>query len=361
MKKDKLYFLTFLSITIIYLFVVLIASQYFIKISANQLIENQVEFSKRDAHKIASLLDFQLESGISKEHCIQNLQHIIENTESNSWFISVFNWSGKEVCNPDKTKVGQQVNSDQSLLTSLKEKNNSNNLYSLLLHKNSETTTEIIYIVPLKKSDLIVASNIHITNINNQLKSLKSNFHLIFLIMGITVIIMSFIAVRIIGSTYEKELEQQNSSLTSEVVNLTKLNTDLLSYQEKIASKVSENNVDESQDKEKKRILTYIRNELVPILVDDIAYVYTENAITFVVCFDESKSITNLSLEEVYAQLNTSLFFRANRQFIIGISAIDKILKYGNSQLKIMLLTKTSDDIIISKNKASEFKQWLNM
>ncbi|MDP5092383.1 MAG: LytTR family transcriptional regulator DNA-binding domain-containing protein [Polaribacter sp.] len=360
MKKDKLYFLTFLSITIIYLFVALIASQYFIKISANQLIENQVEASKRDTHKIASLIDFQLESGISKENCIQNLQQIIENTDSNSWFISVFNWSGIEVCNPDKTKVGQQVNSDQSLLTSLKEKNNSNDLYSLLLNKNSDTTTEIIYIVPLKKSDLIVASNIHITNINNQLKSLKSNFHLIFLIMGLTVIILSFIAVRIIGSAYEKQLEQQNSSLTNEVANLSKLNSDLFSYKEKVAIIDIKNNADETQDKEKKRLLTYIRNELVPILIDDIAYVYTENSITFVVSFDGNKSISNASLDEVFTQLNPSLFFRANRQFIISISAIDKILKYGNSQLKIVLSSKTSEDIIISKNKASEFKQWLN-
>lgn len=68
-----------------------------------------------------------------------------------------------------------------------------------------------------------------------------------------------------------------------------------------------------------------------------------------------------MSLDDMYTHLDSSLFFRANRQFIISISAIDKILKYGNSQLKIVMQTKTSEDIIISKNKASEFKQWLNM
>ena len=53
MKKDKLYFLTFLSIAVIFLFVALIASQYFIKVSANQLIEVQVESGKREANDIA--------------------------------------------------------------------------------------------------------------------------------------------------------------------------------------------------------------------------------------------------------------------------------------------------------------------
>lgn len=361
MKKDRLYFLTFIAITIVFLFVAIIASQYFIKLSANQLIEAQVESSKREANEIAKMLDFQLESEISKEKIIENLQQIIDKTDNNSWFISVFDWGGKEVCNPDKTKVGQLVNSDQSLLLSLNEKNNSDNLYDLLTHANINATSEIIYIVPLKKTDLIVAANVQIKSINNQLKALKTNFHLIFLIMGLTVIVLSFFLVRIIGSAYEKELEQQNSSLTTEVVNLSKLNSDLFSYKEKVAISDIKNTSDDSQDKEKKRLLTYIRNELVPILIDDIAYVYTENSITFVVSFDGNKSISNASLDEVFTQLNPSLFFRANRQFIISISAIDKILKYGNSQLKIVLHTKTTEDIIISKNKAAEFKQWLNM
>ena len=361
MKKDRLYFLTFIAITIVFLFVAIIASQYFIKLSANQLIEAQVESSKREVNEIAKMLDFQLESEISKEKIIENLQQIIDKTDNNSWFISVFDWGGKEVCNPDKTKVGQLVNSDQSLLLSLNEKNNSDNLYDLLTHANINATSEIIYIVPLKKTDLIVAANVQIKSINNQLKALKINFHLIFLIMGLTVIVLSFFLVRIIGSAYEKELEQQNSSLTTEVVNLSKLNSDLFSYKEKVAISDIKNTSDDSQDKEKKRLLTYIRNELVPILIDDIAYVYTENSITFVVSFDGNKSISNASLDEVFTQLNPSLFFRANRQFIISISAIDKILKYGNSQLKIVLHTKTTEDIIISKNKAAEFKQWLNM
>lgn len=360
MKKDRLYFLTFIAIAIVFLLVSIIASQYFIKLSANQLIEAQVESSKREANEIAKMLDFQIESNVSKDKVIENLQQIIDKTDNNSWFISVFDWGGKEVCNPDKTKVGQLVNSDQSLLLSLNEKNNSDNLYELLTHANINATSEIIYIVPLKKTDLIVAANVQIKNINNQLKALKSNFHLIFIIMGLTVIVLSFFLVRIIGSSYEKELEQQNSSLTNEVLNLSKLNSDLFSYKEKVATSDFKETVDEPQDKEKKRLLTYIRNELVPILIDDIAFVFTENSITFVVSFDGNKSISNASLDEIFNQLNPNLFFRANRQFIISINAIDKILKYGNSQLKIVLQIKTTDDIIISKNKASEFKQWLN-
>ena len=125
MKKDKLYFLTFLSITVIFLLVALIASQYFIKVSANQLIEVQVESSKREANEVSKLIGFQLLAALEKEEIISNIQGIIENSNTDTWFISVFNWGGKEVCHPDKTKVGQKVNSNKTLLLSLKDKNNS--------------------------------------------------------------------------------------------------------------------------------------------------------------------------------------------------------------------------------------------
>ncbi len=363
MKKDKLYFLTFLSIAAIFLLIAMIASQYFIKVSANQLIEVQVESSKREANEVAKLIDFQLLSAIGKDKIVKNIQGVIENSNTDTWFISVFNWSGKQVANPNKTQVGQLVNSNETLLASLKEKNNSDDLYDLLMDNSNVSSSEIIHISPVKNSDLIVAANVNVNSIKNQLNALKSNFHLIFLVMGILVIVLSFLAVRVIGSAYEKQLETRNSNLTSEVVNLSKLNTDLVSYKEKVAEVPTVPVVEKKseKEKEKERILTYVRNELVPIAIKEIAYIYTENTITYVVCFDGKRSTTNLSLDDMYNNLNSTLFFRANRQFIISITAIDKIIKYGNSQLKILLQSKTSEEIIISKNKAAEFKQWLSI
>jgi DNA-binding LytR/AlgR family response regulator len=366
MKKDKLYFLTFLSIAVIFLLIASIASQYFIRVSANQLIEVQVESSKREANEVARFIDFQLSSGIEKEDVVKNIQKIISDSNRDTWFISVFNWGGKEVCHPDITKVGQKVTSNQTLLESLKEKNNSEDLYDLLVKRKStseeENAFEIIHISPIKNSDLIVAANVNINSIHAQMSTLKSNFYLIFLIMGVLVIILSFVAVRIIGSAYEKQLELKNSNLATEVINLSKLNTDLVTYKEKVVEVADETAVEESSTEiARKRILTYVRNELVPIPIKDIAYVYTENTITYVVCFDGKRSTTNTSLDDIYNNLDTTLFFRANRQFIISITAIDKIIKYGKSQLKILLQSKTSEEIIISKNKAAEFKQWLNI
>ncbi|WP_299838240.1 LytTR family DNA-binding domain-containing protein [uncultured Tenacibaculum sp.] len=385
MKKDKLYLFTVLSISVVFLIISIIGAKYFIKASANQLIEVQVETSKREANEIASIIDFQLSNNLNKEAVLENLQTTIAGTNSNAWFISVLDWSGKKVCYPDKTKLGEIEKSNSNLLQSLKEKNNSEDLYDILVSNRSEEQgkeyVEVIHTAPVKSTDLLIAANVNVSSIDKQLQQLKRNFYLIFLLMGILVIVLSSVAVRIIGSKYEKHLEEKYTSLESEVINLSKLNTDLVNYKEKkekdldeqakieAAAVVEEEIVEETTgsktsevvEPNRKRILTYMRNELVPVLINEIAYVYTENTITYVVNFDGKKSTSNASLDDMYTNFDPTLFFRANRQYIISISAIDKIIKYGKSQLKIVLNSNVNEEIIISKNKAAEFKQWLNM
>ncbi len=371
MRKDKLYFLTFISIAIIFLIIASFSVKYFIKVSANQLIELQLNSSIRESEEIAKLINFQLEQGIHKDLVTKNTQVSISNVKTENAFISLFNWSGKTVCHPDITKLGQDVNSNQSLLNSLKQENSSDHLYDLLINQKNVTvdsknqsTSEIIHISPVVNSDLIVAGHINLLKISIEINKLKKSFFTIFILMGILIIFSSFFAVRIIGSYYEKQLELKNSTLENELLNLSKLNTNLVEYQQKVVEDKVESNTEEETEEttfesSKKRILTYIRNELVPIHTNDIAFIHTEDTITYVVSFSGKKSTTNASLDDLLANLDTSLFFRANRQFIISITSINKIIKYGNSQLKILI--KDSDvEIIISKNKASEFRQWLN-
>ncbi len=362
MRKDKLYFLTFISISVIFLLIASVGIKYFVKTSANQLILLQLESSKRECNELSKLIDLQLESGIQKNKVIGFVQQSIEQGKEQISFISVFDWSGKEVCHPDITKIGQKVNSNQSLLNSLKQENSVDCLYDLLISDNKEQVDEeIIHIVPVTNSDLIVAAYVSLDKLGVEINKLEASFFTIFLLMGVFIILSSFFAVRVIGSFYEKQLEQKNSSLESELINLSKLNTDLVDYQQKVIQTKQETAKEEtSTDANKKRILTHIRNELVPIDIDQIAYVYTENTITYVVSSQGKKSTTNTSLDDLYTSLDSLLFFRANRQFIISITSINKIIKYGNSQLKIVV-DDADIEIIISKNKASEFRQWLNI
>ncbi|OEK07369.1 transcriptional regulator [Flavivirga aquatica] len=365
MRKDHLYLLTFITISIIFLTVASFSVKHFIMESSDQLIAIQLESSKREADGISQLISTQLSGGIPLDSAKINIQSAIEKTQEMTSFLSVMDWSGKQICHPDITRVGEMVNSNQNLLDALNEKDKTNELYEILVSQkkegNSIEQSEIIYLSPVKGTDLIVGANFNLDKITAQTRLLQNRFYRILFLMGGFIVISSFFAVRILGSLYEKQLESKNSALENELFSLSKLNKDLIEHQQKV---IEENNnaiIEEKTKSEKKRILTYIRNELVPISTNQIAYIQSENSITYIFNVNGKKSTTNLSLDELYNTTDQSIFFRANRQYIISITAIEKIVKYGNSQLKILITDKPDVQIIISKNKAAEFRQWLSI
>ena len=115
----------------------------------------------------------------------------------------------------------------------------------------------------------------------------------------------------------------------------------------------------ESITNSKNRIITYYRNELLVMYTNNIAYVYIENGITYVVNKEGKKSIANGSLENILTDLNPHFFFRVNRQIILRISSIKKIIKMGNC-LKVETNPPSDKAIIVGKNKVMAFKNWIN-
>ncbi|PWL38694.1 transcriptional regulator [Flagellimonas aquimarina] len=365
MRKDKLYFLTFLSIAIIYAAIASVALHYLIKSSTHQLLESHLSFSKKETQTLATLIGYQLASSAPKDSVISNVQQSLKGTDLEMGFLSVFDWSGKVVCHPDIKRVGQPASSNNSFVSSVTDDLNANSFYELLIPRleqlpdESEQVSEVFHIYPVQNSDWMIAAHTNINAVSSKLDETRRRFYTIFLVMGLIVILSYVITVRLIGSVYEKRLELKNEKLEDEVINLSKLNRAVGDYQQKVSEQPVKDIA--SDHSSKKRILTYVRNELIPIPIEEIAHIYTESTITYVVCFNKKRSTTNLSLDELFSNLDSSYFFRANRQFIIAIAGIDKIVKYGNNQLKILVNPDSEVDIIISKNRAAEFKQWLNL
>jgi len=54
------------------------------------------------------------------------------------------------------------------------------------------------------------------------------------------------------------------------------------------------------------------------------------------------------------------MFFRINRNFMVHIDTITEIFSYSTTRLKIKLQNFSDDGLIVSRDKASEFKQWLD-
>ena len=94
--------------------------------------------------------------------------------------------------------------------------------------------------------------------------------------------------------------------------------------------------------------------------VSDIAYFYSENKVTFAVTRTGQEHIIDLSLNRLMEQLDPDRFFRANRQVIVCITAIDHAEPYFNGKIVVTVRPPYKNKITISEEKLTAFKQWLN-
>lgn len=113
------------------------------------------------------------------------------------------------------------------------------------------------------------------------------------------------------------------------------------------------------QKKEKDRFLVRLGNHIHSIKTEEIALFYAEGRTVYLVTKENKKFIIDFKLEDVNNVLNSKTFFRVNRSFIININAIKDVIVYSNSRLKIAPKVAIDKEIIVSREKVSAFKTWL--
>ena len=108
-----------------------------------------------------------------------------------------------------------------------------------------------------------------------------------------------------------------------------------------------------------KTILARVKDKIIPISEEEIAFFYTTNERVSVTTLDGKSYPVEGTLESLYGELCSEHFFRANRQFIISRKAIKDISVWFGSRLALNLTIDTPERIIISKARAAEFKSWI--
>jgi two-component system LytT family response regulator len=110
----------------------------------------------------------------------------------------------------------------------------------------------------------------------------------------------------------------------------------------------------------KSRFLVKMGDRLVSLTNDQIAYFYSEDKLVFVQTIENKKYPVDFSLDELELTIDPSMFFRLNRQFISNINAIMSIHSYFNGKLKLTLKPAIEKEVLVSREKASIFKEWLD-
>ena len=110
----------------------------------------------------------------------------------------------------------------------------------------------------------------------------------------------------------------------------------------------------------KSRFLVKFGQRIKAISVEQIAYFFSQDKLSYLVTFEGKKLPLDQTLEELEAVLDPKNYFRVNRKFIVHFDSVSDIHPYFKGRVKIDLQPNSDEDIVISSEKTPLFKQWLD-
>lgn len=109
--------------------------------------------------------------------------------------------------------------------------------------------------------------------------------------------------------------------------------------------------------KYKERFAVHIGRSVTLVTVSDTA-AFIKEEIIYLLNTEGKKFITEYrSLDEIEELVDPSVFFRANRQVLVHLRAIESFRTDHTSKLQLKLRS-IKEEVAISKEKAGEFRQW---
>lgn len=110
----------------------------------------------------------------------------------------------------------------------------------------------------------------------------------------------------------------------------------------------------------RERFLVKFGNAFTYIQAQDMRFCYAEDSLVFTRMADGKKYSLDHTLEQLEQLLNPVHFFRINRKLLLHIDAVDKIHPYFNNRLKLELQPAPGFDIVVSRERVQDFKNWID-
>lgn len=111
----------------------------------------------------------------------------------------------------------------------------------------------------------------------------------------------------------------------------------------------------------RKRMIVKKGMENISLRLDDVVLFYTENKIVYVLDRWGKKFLADKNLAELEQELDETIFFRVNRQYIVNINFIRGFKSYEKVKLIVDLtLPDVNHCIIISQETAPQFREWMH-
>ena len=109
----------------------------------------------------------------------------------------------------------------------------------------------------------------------------------------------------------------------------------------------------------RKRFLVKHAQKLASVEIGDIAYFYSDGRLNFFKTNDNKKYVVDYTMDELEEMLDPEKYFRISRSFYVSINSVEKIDEYFGNRLMLGLKPAVDKEALVSREKVTDFKNWL--
>jgi two-component system LytT family response regulator len=110
----------------------------------------------------------------------------------------------------------------------------------------------------------------------------------------------------------------------------------------------------------KSRFMVRVGEHIRSVDVENILYFYSLQKGTYLHSSDRHNYVIDYTLGGLEEMLDPLLFHRINRRYLITHKAISDVVTHSSSKLKVKLVHSDDDEIFISRERMTSFKDWLD-
>ena len=112
--------------------------------------------------------------------------------------------------------------------------------------------------------------------------------------------------------------------------------------------------------RKRNRFLVKKGNHFEFISAQDIGFIHSEDSLTFLYTLEGRRHLYSKTIAHIEHELDTEKFFQINRKQVVNIDAVKKIHPFLNQRLKLDVLGNTGIEFIVSRNRSTDFKNWVD-
>jgi two-component system LytT family response regulator len=100
-------------------------------------------------------------------------------------------------------------------------------------------------------------------------------------------------------------------------------------------------------------------DKLVPLKTEDIAFLYSSHGVVRAFTTEGKAFTMDQSIDQIEEMLDPGMFFRVNSQFMISRKAVRDLGVWFSRRHSVNLKVRTPEKIVVSKEKVTQFKSWV--